>query len=334
MRLSFILQRFTTGFAATLLAGGLLGGPASAQEPYPSRNVRVIVPFSAGGGTDIVTRFFAQKLTERLGKNFYVENKAGGGGGSVGSMELARSKPDGYTIGTGTSSGLLNAAVEPEGYNPLKELDPVARMGTTTLLLVVSSKLPIHNVADLVTYAKTKPGMAFGSSGMGSANHFAGEMLAKAAGIKLTHVPYRGESAAMNDLVSGETPILYVSVAAGKPFVQSGQARALAVTSERRFPSMPAVPTMIELGYKDIVVDAFYGFYVPKGTPASVVDLLVKHVNELRGDPEIAKRFIEQLSFDTSGTDNPRAFRAYMEKELARYSKVAVDAGLLGMKSK
>lgn len=116
--------------------------------------------------------------------------------------------------------------------------------------------------------------------------------------------------------------------------MQSGQARALAVTSEKRFPAMPDMPTMIELGYKDIVVDAFYGFYVPKGTPAPVVDLLVKQVNEVRADPATAKRFIEQLSFDTSGTDSPREFRAYMEKELARYSKVAGDAGLLGMKSK
>lgn len=162
MRFPFILRRFTTGLAATLLAGGLFGGPASAQEPYPSRNVRVVIPFSAGGGTDVVTRFFAQQLTERLGKSFFVENKAGGGGGSVGSMEVARSKPDGYTIGVGTSSGLLNAAVDPEGYNPLKELDPVARMGATTLLLVVNSKLPITNVAELVAYAKTHPGLPYG----------------------------------------------------------------------------------------------------------------------------------------------------------------------------
>jgi len=316
------------------LAAGLLAGAAGAQDAYPAQSVRVIVPFTAGGGTDIVTRYFAQKLTERLGKSFFVENKAGGAGGSVGSMELARSRPDGNTIGTGTSSGILSAAVEPGGFNPLKDLDPVARLGATTLMLVVNAKLPVTSLAELIAHAKARPGLAYGSSGMGSANHFAGEMLAKGAGVQMTHVPYRGESAAITDVVSGVTPVLFISVAAGKSYVQSGQVRALAVTSEKRFPAVPDVPTTVELGFKELVVDAFYGLYVPKGTPAPVVDVLVRNVNEIRSDPETARRFIEQLSFDTSGSDNPRTFRAYMEKELARYARIAEGAGLIGMKSK
>jgi tripartite-type tricarboxylate transporter receptor subunit TctC len=322
------------GLTAALVAAAVSGGAAVAQEPYPARNVRVIVPFSAGGGTDLVTRVFAQQLGDKLGKSFFVDNKAGGGGGSVGSLELARSKPDGYTVGTGTSSGILNAAVDPAGYNPLRELDPVARFGATTLVLLVNAKLPVNNLAELTAYAKSKPGLAYGSSGTGSANHFAGEMLAKGAGIELTHVPYRGESAAMTDVVSGQIPFVFVSVALAKPYIQAGQVRALAVTTERRFPALADVPTMAEFGLKNIVVDAFYGLYVPKGTPAATVDVLVKSVNEIRANPEVSKKLLEQVSFDTSGTDNPKAFRDYMEHEFARYSKAATEAGLLNMKSR
>lgn len=339
MTLTTLLQGFICGAArigavAAMVGAAVAATPALAQEQYPARNVRVIVPFTAGGGTDIVTRIFAQQLGDRLGKSFFVENKAGGGGGSVGSLEVARSKPDGYTIGTGTSSGLLNAAVDPGGYNPLKELDPIARFGATTLVLVVNPKLPISTLSEFITYAKSKPGLPYGSSGTGSANHFTGEMLAKGAGIELTHVPYRGESAAITDVVAGQIASGFISVALAKPYIQSGQVRALAVTTERRFPALPDVPTMEELGLKNIVVDAFYGLYAPKGTPAAVVDLLVKHVNEIRASPEVSKKLLEQISFDTSGTDTPQAFRAYMEKELARYSKIATDAGLVGMKSK
>ena len=329
-----VLASVRIGAAAAMVGATVATAPALAQESYPARNVRVIVPFTAGGGTDIVTRIFAQHLGDRLGKSFFVENKAGGGGGSVGSLELARSRPDGYTIGTGTSSGLLNAAVDPAGYNPLKELDPVARFGATTLVLVINPKLPINNVTEYIAYAKAKPGLAYGSSGTGSANHFTGEMLAKGAGVELTHVPYRGESAAITDVVSGQIGSAFISVALAKPYIQSGQLRALAVTTERRFPALPDVPTMAEFGFKNIVVDAFYGLYVPKGTPPAVVELLVKHVNEIRATPEVSKKLLDQISFDTSGADNPNGFRAYMENELARYSRTAVEAGLTGMKSK
>lgn len=337
MNMTTLLQAFTHGavrfgMAAAIVGATIAAAPAQAQEPYPARNVRVIVPFSAGGGTDIVTRIFAQQLSDRLGKTFFVENKAGGGGGSVGSMEVARSRPDGYVIGAGTSSGLLNAAVDPTGYNPLKELDAIARFGATTLVLIVNPKLPVKNLADFIAYAKSTPGVAYGSSGTGSANHFTGEMLAKGAGVAMTHVPYRGESAAITDVVSGQIASGFISVALAKPFIQSGQVRALAVTTEKRFPALPEVPTLEEMGLKNIVVEAFYGLYAPKGTPAAVVDLLVKHVNEIRANPEISKKLLEQISFDTSGTDNPTTFRTYMEKELARYSKIATDAGLVGMK--
>ena len=333
LRKTMACQPLRVCITLALAACSMLALPASGQEQYPARNVRIVVPFAAGGGTDIVTRIFAAQLGDALGKSFFVENKAGGGGGSVGSMEVARARPDGYTLGTGTSSGILNATVDPTGYNPLKELDPVARFGATTLVLIVDPKLNVRTVADLVAYAKANPGAGYGSSGTGSANHFTGEMLASSASVKMTHIPYRGESLAMNDVMAGQIPSAFVSVAIAKPLIQGGQVRALAVTTEKRFPSLPEVPTMIEAGFKGFVVDAFYGLYAPKGTPAAVVDLLVRRVNEIRANPEISKKLLEQVSFDTSGVDNPRTFRTYMETELARYTKTALEAGLVGMKT-
>lgn len=320
--------------AATAALTAILPATSAAQESYPARNVRVIVPYSPGGGTDIVTRLFAQKLSERTGKTFFVENKAGGAAGTVGSREIAAARPDGYTLGVNTATGLATAAMDPGGFNPLKDLDPVVRLGSTTMMVVVNPKLPIQNIADLVAYAKANPGLAYGSSGTGGIIHFTTAMFAKSAGLQMTHVPYRGELPALNDVISGVTPVLFASVAAGKPFVTGGQVRALAVTSERRFPTMPQLPTLNELGYKDVVADVFYGLYVTKGSPPAAVDALARHVNALRADPETSARLLEQLSFSTAGSDTPAGFRQYMEKEYARFSALAADLNLVGMKDK
>lgn len=302
--------------------------PVAAQGNYPVREVRVIVPFSAGGGTDLVTRLFAQKLGEKFGKAFYVENRAGGAGGSVGSLGLARSTPDGYTIGTGTSSGIQAAAIDPTEYSPLRDLDPVARYGATTLVVAINPKIPAKTMAEFVAHAKANPGMTYGSSGSGSTNHITGEKLAKDANIDLTHVPYRGEGAAITDVITGQISFIFISLAAAKEHILSGSVRALALTSERRFPLLPDVPTMAESGFKNFVVDAWYGLYVPKGTPPNIVEMLAKGVNEIRADPEISGRLMQQLSFDTTGSDNPAQFRSYMEQELERYTAVVTAAGL------
>ena len=169
-------------------------------------------PLQAGSGTDLVTRLFSQKLTEKFGKTFFVENRAGGAGGTVGSLALSRSTPDGYTIGAGTSSGIQNAALDPTDYNPLRDLQPVARFGAGTLVLVVDPKIPVKNVAELVEYAKAHPGLTYGSSGVGSTNHITGEMLSKDAGVALRHVPYKGEGAALTDVFAGQISFLFISM--------------------------------------------------------------------------------------------------------------------------
>lgn len=333
MQFSLIRLTWISGFSIAICLL-MASAHSPAQEIYPSRNVRVVVPFSPGGGTDIVTRYFAQRLADRLSTSVYVDNRAGGAAGTVGSREIANAKPDGYTLGVLTATGLATAAMSPVGFNPLKDLDPVVRLGSTTMMVVVNPKLPINNIPELVANAKANPGMPYGSSGTGSIIHFATAMFAKAIGVNMTHVPYRGELPAIMDVVTGTTPVLFVSVAAGKPFVQSDQVRALAVTSETRFPTMPLLPSLHELGYKDVVADVFYGLYVPKGTPAAVAETLARHVNELRKDPETSSRLLGQLSFDTFGSDTPAGFRSYMEKEFIRYTQVTTDLKLVGTKDK
>jgi len=299
-----------------------------AEDAYPARDVRVIVPFSPGGGTDLVTRVFAQKLSEKLGKPFVVENRAGGAGGTVGSQVLARSVPDGYTLGTGTTSGIQVAAIDPTDYNPLKDLDPIARYGAGTLVLVVNPKIPAKTMAEFIDYAKSHPGLTYGSSGVGSTNHITGEMLAIDAAVSLKHIPYRGESAALIDVMAGQVDFIFISLSASRAYIQSGGVRALAVTSEHRFPGLPDVPSMTELGYKDFTIDAWYGLYAPKGTPAKVRDGLAETINSIRADHEVSQKLIDGLGFDTTGTDTPEGFRTFMESELQRYTAVVLAAGL------
>jgi tripartite-type tricarboxylate transporter receptor subunit TctC len=312
----------------TAFAAIVIPAVAFAQDDYPDKDVKVIVPFAAGGGTDLVTRVFAQQLGEKYKKTFFVENRAGGGGGSVGGLALARSAPDGYTIGAGTSSGIQTAAIDPTEYNPIRDLEPIARFGGTTIVLTVNPSLPVNTIAELVEYAKSHPNLAYGSAGIGTANHFTGEMLAQAADIKLNHIPYRGEGPALQDVLAGQIPFMFGSLAQSKSHIKSGALKALAVTSERRSSDLPDVPTMIEAGFKDFVVDAWYGLYAPKGTPKATIEKLAQDVNKIRADPAISGKLMEQLSFDTSGSDSPDGFKTFMEAELAKYGAIAKTAGL------
>jgi tripartite-type tricarboxylate transporter receptor subunit TctC len=215
-----IVRRNLIGSTIAGVAAALLPGrhSARAEDPYPSRDVRVIVPFSAGGGTDLVTRLFAQQLGEKYGKAFFVENRAGGGGGSVGSLAVARSNPDGYTLGAGTSSGIQAAAIDPTDYSPLRDLQPIARFGSGTLVVAINPQLPVKTVAELVAYVKAHPGLTYGSSGVGSTNHITGAMLAKVANINLRHIPYRGEGgAALADAPAGPQTAVCHAISGRRP---------------------------------------------------------------------------------------------------------------------
>jgi tripartite-type tricarboxylate transporter receptor subunit TctC len=328
----FIWKTFrATGIGLGIMSLALmpLASSVSAQEAYPTRDVKVIVPFAAGGGTDLVTRVFAQKLTKKYGKTFFVENRAGGGGGSVGGAALARSVPDGYTIGLVSISGAQTAAMDPEGFNPLRDLQPLARLGMTTIAVVVNpKKLPVKSLAELVAYAKSNPGLAYASAGVGSSNHFGPEMFAQKAGITLNHIPYRGEGPALSDVLAGQIPFMFSSLTQAKPHIMNGSLLALAVISNERSPILPDVPTLVESGY-DVVLDAWYGFFTPKGTPPEIVAALTKDINEIRADPEVSGNLMEQLSYSTAGTDSPAEFSKYLESEIARYRSVGKLIGII-----
>lgn len=323
-----LLSRRTVLRGGAALGLASLGMPAIAAGDWPEREIKLIVPFAAGGGTDLVSRLFAQKLGDRLGQPVFVENMAGGTGGSIGSLELARSATDGYVIGSGTSSGVVAAAIDPKPYNPLRDLDPISRYGATTIVLVINAALPIKTFADFIAYAQNNPGMTFASSGIGSANHLTGVMLAQQAGLDLTHVPYKGEGAAITDVLSGIVDMLFVSLPLGRVHMETGGLRPLAITSVDRFPVLPDVPTCVELGFADLIVDAWYGMYVPKGLPEKITARLVAEVSAIRQDTAVVAQLLDQFTFNAAGTDDPARFRAYMEAELTRFQAAAKSAGL------
>jgi len=322
------------GFASISLVFASGYAPANAQATYPDRPVRLIVPFSPGGGTDIVTRMFGQKFGEVSGQTFIVENKAGGAAGSVGSREIINARPDGYTLGVNTSSGLANAAMDPGGFNPLHDLAPVGRLGSTTMVVAVNTELPVNSVDELVAYAKANPGMSYGSSGVGSIIHYTTAAFANSAGLEMTHVPYRGEQPALNDVVGGVVPMIFASVAATKPFIEAGRLRPLAVTSPKRFPTFPDLPTMTELGYKDVAADVVYGLYTTKESPPEAIEAMAAILNQVRADPAASAQLLEQLNFNIEGSDTPAQFKQYMEQEFARFQKLAEALNLVGTKDK
>ena len=327
IKLGLVALAFTLGY-------GQLSAQTSPSYSYPERAVRLIVPFSPGGGTDIVTRMFAQKFGEISGQTFIVENKAGGAAGSVGSREAINAQPDGYTQVVNTASGLANAAMDPGGFNPLHDLAPVGRLGSTTLVVLVNPEVPVKSIAELVTYAKANPGLTYGSSGVGSIIHYTAAAFAKAANVDMVHVPYRGELPAITDVVGGSVPVVFASVAAAKPFIESGKLRALAVTSPKRFPTFPELPTMAELGYADVTTDVFYGLYTTKGTPPEAIAAMSAILNKVRADPVASAQLLDRLNFNIEGSDTPAQFEQYMEQEFARLQKLAQELNLVGTKDK
>ena len=255
------------GFA---LGVGLAPAPSQAQATkYPDRPVKVVVGFSAGGGTDVAARVIAQKLTEAMGQTFVVENRPGASG-LIGSEQVAKSPPDGYSIMVGSQTTL---AVAPALYRKFqldvtKELTGLAMIGISPLVAVVNAASPIRSIKDLVTEAKSKNGtMNFGSGGVGTTPHMAGELLAFSAGIKMIHVAYRGEAPGINDLLAGQIPFMFSNLSVVLGNVQGGKLRALAVTSSQRVPQLPDVPTVAEQGYPGFDAATWFALVAPAGVP-------------------------------------------------------------------
>jgi tripartite-type tricarboxylate transporter receptor subunit TctC len=309
--------------------GVLLLFPAVAQgADWPERTVRMIVPFAAGAGADTVGRTFAEELAKALGQPVVVDNK-GGAGGLMGTAEGARAPADGYTLLlTSQGATVFNMGLyKSPGYDPLKDLVPVATTGILTNVLVVSSANPATNVAELVAQARAKPGeLTYGSSGVGSSLHMSGVILEQRTGVKLQHVPYRGAPAAVLAVVNGEVTMGFFNAPTVLGQIKAGKLKALAVTTKDRSVIVPDVPTMIEAGVPDFVVATWLGFAVPTNTPRAIVSRLNTEINRIAQSPHVKEKLLIQ-GFEILPPDSPEAARKLIQDDQTLWLPIIKQSG-------
>ena len=296
-------------------------------QDWPNKPIRYIVPFAPGGATDMLGRMVAVGLSSRLGQSVVVDNKAGQGG-SVGSAELAKSKPDGYTIGGGTiSSHALNVALYPKlSYDPQKDFAPITLLAALPNVLVVHPSLNVKSVAELVALLKANPNKySFGSAGNGTSQHISGEMFKLATGTQIQHVPYRGSGPMMIDLLAGTIQLSFENSNTALPQATSGKLRALAVTSAKRSKAAPEIPTMQEAGIAGYDLSSWQAFYAPAGTPAAIVNRLQAEVAEILKEPANAKKLAD-LGLEPGG-GKPEELAALMASEIPRLGNVVRLSG-------
>jgi len=306
-------------------AAVLLSGAALAQD-YPSRPVKIIVPFPAGGSNDIIARIVAQKLTERNGQTFLVENR-GGAGGNIGAEAVASAEADGYTLLLTAPPPLtINGSLYKKlPFDPAKAFAPVALIASVPIVLVVNPQVPAKNVAELIALAKAKPGtLNFGSSGIGSTNHLAGELLKSMAGIDIVHVPYRGAAPAMNDLLAGQIPFMFDNMPAVLPQVQGKAINAIAVAGAKRAEALPDVPVVADTvpGFE---ASSWFGLVAPAKTPAPALAKLSGELETILKMPDVKKRLAELGA--EPGTVFGDAFGQFMTDETAKWGKLVKASG-------
>jgi tripartite-type tricarboxylate transporter receptor subunit TctC len=282
--------------ALVMTAGAVSVQPAEAQKAYPDKPVRIVVPFAAGGGVDILTRIMGQHLTERLGQQVVVDNRPGAGG-NLGSDAVAKSAPDGYTLLMGTTgTHTINPGLYPKlPYDAVKDFKPITLTASVPNLLVVNPELPAKSAKELIALAKASPGkLNFGSFGNGTSNHLSGELLKAVAKIDVVHVPYKNAPQAVIDIMNGQVAFAFVNMPLALPHVQAGKLRGLAVTGAARSSAAPDFPTMAEAGVADFVVESWYGLLAPAGTPDAIVERLHREVVAVLAKPEVKAAFAQQ----------------------------------------
>ena len=295
-------------------------------QQYPTKPLRIVVPFAPGGGSDFIARFMAQRLTIGLGQQVIVENKPGAGG-MLGIEQGVRSPADGYTLTLIASSYTVNPSIYKFTFDPVNDITPIIQLSQGPLLVVVRPSLAAKSTQDLIALAKAKPGQVnFASSGQGSVIHMATELFQSMAGVKMNHIPYKGTGPALTDTIGGQTDVFFSSTATAVPHVQSGKLRAIAVTTLKRIPALPDVPTVNESGVKGYDVVLWHGLIGPKGLPRPIVN----RINAEAGKALKVKETADQLQSDgvapAGGT--PEQFLAQIKKEIGIWRKVAADAGV------
>jgi tripartite-type tricarboxylate transporter receptor subunit TctC len=308
-----------------LLATALFSLPAAAQS-YPTKAVRIIVPFAPGGGSDFIARFTAQRLSGSFGSQVIVENKPGAGG-LLGIEAGVRADPDGYTFTLIASSYTVNPALYPLKYDPVNDITPVVQISQGPMIVVVNPKVSAKTIAELIALAKAKPGQInFASAGQGSITHMACELFAYMAGIKMNHIPYKGTGPALTDTIGGQTDLFCTTTATALPHVKAGRLRALAVTTANRLPAEPNVPTLAESGVKGYDVPVWHGLIAPKGMPKVAVDKMNAEVNKLLKSKDTAEQLQTDGVAPKGGT--PEAFRDQIRKEVELWKKTVAATGV------
>jgi len=312
-----------------ILVLALLSWPAAApaQDAYPSKPVRLILPFPPGGGTDILGRLVAERLATRLGQPVVTDNR-GGAGGNLGAEAAARAAPDGYTLLFAATTLAISPSLYAKlNYDPFKDLAPVSLIATVPNVMITHPSVPVRTLQEFIALAKAKPGeMNFGSGGNGTSNHLGGELFNMVAGVKLVHVPYKGVNLAMNDAMAGNVQLVLIGITAAAPQIKAGRLRALAVLAPQRSAALPGVPTAAEAGLPELDVTTWYGLLAPAGTPRPVIARLNAEIARIMHAPDLQERLASMAAEPRTST--PEEFGAYIRQEAARWGEVVRKAGL------
>ena len=305
----------------------LLAPMAAGAQDFPNRQIRLIVPFPAGGPNDIIARLVGQRMSELFKQTIIIDNRSGQAG-VLGTDVVAKAAPDGYTIGIVSASSLvINPTMEKVAYDPRKDLAPVTLVTTVPEMLVVASNVPANNMAELVALAKAQPGkLNFASAGVGGLPHLAGELFKLTAKIDIVHVPYRGAAPAINDLLGQQVQMVFLDLPVILPQIQAGRLKPIALGARQRAPTAPDVPTTAEVGMPDLLIENWYGMIAPAGTPQKTIAEINRVANEAMNDPSVKQKLADQGL--TVAGDTPAQFRAFIDSETTKWAKVMKDAGV------
>ena len=314
-------------FARFLAAASIAFAAAHAPaQQYPTKPVRIIVPFAPGGGSDFTARLMAQKLTERYGQSFIVENRAGAGG-NLGAELAVKAPPDGYTLLLISASYTVNPSVYKLSFDPIKDITPIIQLSGGPYVVAVHPSVPAKTLAELVNYARAQPEkLAFGSSGNGSVMHVSTAYFLDSAKIKVLHVPYKGTGPALQDTIGGQVQLIFGAVPTTLPHVKAGKLRALAVTTQKRIAAAPEIPTIAEQGYPDYEVTNWHGLVAPRGVPREIVEQLNGDINSMLGSEDF-KKVLANDGLEPAGGPSSR-FAEILARETARWAKVVQQAGI------
>jgi tripartite-type tricarboxylate transporter receptor subunit TctC len=323
MKIGWVFGRAVCATLAVLSSFPLL----AAEQAYPSKPIRLVVPFPAGGSLDVVARAIGQKLTEAWGQPVVIDNRPGAGG-NIGADLVAKSAPDGYTILEGAlSTHAVNVSLYAKmPYDPIKDFAPITLVAVTPNVLVLNASYPVNSVPELLAYARANPGkLSFGSGSNGSAGHLAGELFKTEAGVDMVHIPYKGGAPALQALLAGDTQLMFDNLANSAAQLKAGKLKALAVTTAKRSSLMPELPTLSETGLPGFDIYTWWGFMAPAGTPKEIVAKWNAEVTRILNSPEMKAFFAQQGAEPAS--DSPEQFAALIRSEISKYAKIVKQSG-------